>query len=69
MNATIRRTAVALGLLILALMINANVLAVIPERRAEGARRQPATDHRRVRPATGLDPGRPQGGGQVRPHR
>ena len=43
MNATIRRTAVALGLLILALMINANVLAVIQNdelRARDGNRRQ-----------------------------
>ena len=37
MNATIRRTAVAMGLLILALLINANVLAVIQRRRAAGS--------------------------------
>lgn len=43
MNATIRRTSVALGLLILALMINANVLAVIQDddlRARDGNRRQ-----------------------------
>ncbi|MCZ3386679.1 MAG: penicillin-binding protein 2 [Actinomycetia bacterium] len=43
MNATIRRTAVALGLLILALMVNANVLAVIQNdelRARDGNRRQ-----------------------------
>ncbi len=43
MNATIRRTAVALGVLILALMINANVLAVIQNdelRARDGNRRQ-----------------------------
>ncbi len=43
MNATIRRTTVALGLLILALMINANVLAVIQNdelRARDGNRRQ-----------------------------
>lgn len=43
MNATIRRTAIALGFLILALMINANVLAVIQNdelRARDGNRRQ-----------------------------
>lgn len=43
MNATIRRTAIALGLLILALMVNANVLAVVQNdelRARDGNRRQ-----------------------------
>jgi peptidoglycan glycosyltransferase len=43
MNATIRKTTVALGLLILALMINANILAVIQNdelRARDGNRRQ-----------------------------
>ena len=43
MNATIRRTAVTMGLLILALMINANVIAVLQDdelRARDGNRRQ-----------------------------
>ena len=43
MNATIRRTSVALGVLILALMINANVIAIIQNdslRAQDGNRRQ-----------------------------
>ena len=43
MNTTIRKTTVALGLLILALMINANILAVIQNdelRARDGNRRQ-----------------------------
>jgi penicillin-binding protein A len=43
MNATIRRTALALGVLILALMVNANVIAVIQDddlRARDGNRRQ-----------------------------
>src|SRR5829696_4567576 len=43
MNATIRRTAMTLGLLILALMINANVIAVFQDdelRARDGNRRQ-----------------------------